>query len=74
MYNAVPLNSPIFKMTQTGDVIGVQELFRTGQASPFDRTEDGYTVLDVRVAINLFRKWLSSYYVVSSMFSIVGNL
>jgi hypothetical protein len=74
VYNVVPPNSPIFEMTESGDVIGTQELFRTRQASPFDRTEGGYTVLDVRVAINLSRKWLSLYCVVSSMFSTVGSL
>lgn len=48
VYNVVPYNSPIFGMVRSGDVIGIQDLFRTGQASPFDRDPSGYTVLDVR--------------------------
>jgi len=51
VFNVVPRNSPIFRMVENGDVIGIQELFRTGQASPFDQVESGYTVLDVRVTI-----------------------
>jgi hypothetical protein len=48
VYNVVPSNSLIFRMARSGDVTGIQDLFRTGQASPFDRTPSGRTVLDVR--------------------------
>jgi hypothetical protein len=48
VYNVVPYNSPIFRMAKGGDVIGIQDLIRTAQASPFDRVASGYTVLDVR--------------------------
>jgi hypothetical protein len=48
VYNVVPQNSPIFWMAASGDVIGIQDLFRTGQASPFDQKASGITVLEVR--------------------------
>ena len=48
VYNVVPEYSPIFGIARSGDVIGIQELFRTGKASPFDRNPAGATVLDVR--------------------------
>ena len=47
VYNVVPYDSPIFEMAGKGDVIGIQDLFRTGQASPFDRMASGCTVLEV---------------------------
>jgi hypothetical protein len=48
VYNVVSGSSPIFRMAGSGDVIGIQDLFRTGQASPFDQNPHGFTVLDVR--------------------------
>jgi hypothetical protein len=49
MYNVVPYDSPIFKMAEDNCVFDIQQLFSTGQASPFDRDEYGWTVLDVRI-------------------------
>jgi hypothetical protein len=46
-FNVVSVNSPIMKMARIGDVVGIQQLFSTRQASPFDRDEQGRTVLDV---------------------------
>jgi hypothetical protein len=48
VYNVVPLESPIFNFAKKGDISGMKELFRTGQASPFDRNLYGRTLLDVR--------------------------
>jgi hypothetical protein len=56
VYNVVPYESPIFEMAINGDVIGIQDLFRTGQASPFDRTVSGCTILDVRYR-NIDQSW-----------------
>jgi hypothetical protein len=47
VYNVVPYDSQIFEMARSGDVIGIQDLFRTGQASPFNQDPHGFTVLDV---------------------------
>jgi hypothetical protein len=47
VYNVIPDDSPLFEMARAGDVVGIQHLFSTGQASPFDRSFDGYTLLDV---------------------------
>jgi hypothetical protein len=47
VYNVVPYDSPQITMAETGDVVGIQHLFSTGQASPFDRTIYGRTLLDV---------------------------
>jgi hypothetical protein len=43
----VSYDSPQFGMARIGDVVGIQHLFSTGQASPFDRISDGTTLLDV---------------------------
>jgi hypothetical protein len=48
VYNIVPDRSPIFYLARKGDISGMKGLFRTGQASPFDRNPFGWTVLDVR--------------------------
>jgi hypothetical protein len=48
MYNVVPNDSPILTMAEEGDIQGMQHLFSTRQASPFDRSQRGRTVLDVR--------------------------
>jgi hypothetical protein len=48
VYKVVPRRSPVFELIEDDDIIGIQHLFSTGQASPFDRDEYGYTVLDVR--------------------------
>jgi len=47
VYNVVPNTSPQIGMAASGDVVGIQHLFSTGQASPFDRAMHGYTLLDV---------------------------
>ena len=49
VYNVVPSESPVFRMAGVGDVAGIRELFIAGKASPFDRDENGLTVLDVRL-------------------------
>ncbi|KAN0091826.1 hypothetical protein V8E51_017673 [Hyaloscypha variabilis] len=46
IYNVVPDSAPVFKMIENDDIEGVQTLFRTRQASPFDRTVSGWTLLD----------------------------
>jgi hypothetical protein len=44
----VPSESPIFRFAENGDISGMKELFRTKEASPFDRNPYGWTLLDVR--------------------------
>jgi hypothetical protein len=46
-YNIVPDNSLVFLFARSGNIRGLQELFRSGLASPFDRNECGFTVLHV---------------------------
>jgi len=55
IYNVVPGSAPVFKMIENDDVEGVQTLFRTRQASPFDRTMSGWTLLDVRDSLATMR-------------------
>ncbi|KAI5462146.1 hypothetical protein BGZ63DRAFT_206122 [Mariannaea sp. PMI_226] len=45
IYNVIPYKSEIMRRVQAGDKPGVLELFRTRQASPFDRDEDGSSLL-----------------------------
>ncbi|TGO12483.1 hypothetical protein BTUL_0088g00610 [Botrytis tulipae] len=46
-YNVVDFDAPIMNMARFGDVTGMQQLFQTRQASPFDVAEDGETLLHV---------------------------
>jgi hypothetical protein len=55
VYNIVPGGSPVFLMASKGNVVGIQQLFSTGKASPFDRNESGWTVLDVRFRQDSYR-------------------
>jgi hypothetical protein len=48
IYNIRSSDSAIFELAGSGDVVGMQRLFVTGAASPFDRDENGLTLLDVR--------------------------
>ncbi|KAF7945391.1 hypothetical protein EAE96_010165 [Botrytis aclada] len=44
-YNVVYWSAPIMRMARRGDVAGMQHLFQTRQASPFDIIKDGVTLL-----------------------------
>lgn len=46
-YNIVPYEATIFKHCVNGDIVGIQELFRGGLASPFDMDIDNRTALHV---------------------------
>lgn len=47
IYDVLPDSSPIFQMIYDGSIEGVQHLFSRGQASPFVRDSNGWTLLDV---------------------------
>ncbi|KAI0202285.1 hypothetical protein F4808DRAFT_458887 [Astrocystis sublimbata] len=44
-YNIRPIASPIFVAVMNNDVCQVQAMFQSGQGSPFDRDENGETLL-----------------------------
>ncbi|KAF6827915.1 hypothetical protein CPLU01_08841 [Colletotrichum plurivorum] len=44
-YSIRPRGSPIFKAAESGDVALMMKLFKTGQASPFDKNESGHSLL-----------------------------
>ncbi|KAK2063253.1 hypothetical protein LY76DRAFT_230289 [Colletotrichum caudatum] len=44
-YNIRPRSSPAFKAAEKGDLAGLMRLFKTGQATPFDRNEQGRSLL-----------------------------
>ncbi|KAF4431974.1 hypothetical protein CFRS1_v012618 [Colletotrichum fructicola] len=44
-YNIRPKTAPVFKAAEKGDIRELTKLFRTGQASPFDRNEAGRSLL-----------------------------
>lgn len=46
-YNVVDSNAPIMGLACCGDLAGMQQLFQTRQASPFDIDKDGITLLHV---------------------------
>jgi len=48
-FNVVPSESEVFKAVEDGDLVHLQELLRTGQASLFDVDEDGRNLIHVRV-------------------------
>ncbi|KAK2046790.1 hypothetical protein LZ31DRAFT_184941 [Colletotrichum somersetense] len=44
-YNIRPRSSPAFRAAETGDLTGLVNLFKAGQATPFDRNELGQSLL-----------------------------
>ncbi|KIW71376.1 hypothetical protein PV04_03552 [Phialophora macrospora] len=44
-YNFRPRDAPVFRYAQYGDIVALQQLFQTGQASILDRDPDGETLL-----------------------------
>ncbi|KAK8093435.1 hypothetical protein PG997_000120 [Apiospora hydei] len=44
VYTVRPFLSPVFNAARVGDIGTLQRLFGTGEASPFDRDEGGYTL------------------------------
>jgi hypothetical protein len=48
VYNVIPPFAPVLHMIRNDDIEGIQSLFSTRQALPFDCTVDGWTLLDVR--------------------------
>lgn len=49
LYNTRPNDSLIFKCLKMGDFLGMLHLFSNHQASPFDRDEDGQSLLHVSI-------------------------
>lgn len=49
LYNLRPNDSPIFERLKMGDFKGVTQLLDNGQASLFDRDEDGQSLLHVSI-------------------------
>ena len=45
MMNVIPEDSKLFRCAERGDVQGIRELFASREASPFDCTSHGLTVL-----------------------------
>jgi hypothetical protein len=46
-YGIVPFNAPVFEACETGDTIEMQRLFDNRLATPFDKTESGFSLWDV---------------------------
>jgi hypothetical protein len=46
-YGIVPRNAPVFEACERGDFVGMQRLFDSGLASPFDRNEWGTSLWKV---------------------------
>jgi hypothetical protein len=50
-YNIVPRESSVMTLAAKGDLIGLQTLFKERKASPFDRTPQMQTVLEVWIKL-----------------------
>ncbi|KAI1803617.1 hypothetical protein F4811DRAFT_553696 [Daldinia bambusicola] len=48
-YRLIPRNSEIYKSIEAGSLRDVQKLFEAGLASPYDRTDNGWTLLHYTV-------------------------
>jgi hypothetical protein len=46
-YGIVPSNAPVFEACESGDIVGMQRLFDSGLASPFDHDERGMSLWEV---------------------------
>lgn len=52
-YSEIPYTSKAVHFTRCGDVKGLQDLFTSGKASPFDRVDfNGHTLLHVSIVPN----------------------
>lgn len=47
IYNIIPDDSEIIRKISCGDLLGVRQMFSSRNASPFDRTSDGMSLLHV---------------------------
>ncbi|KAK4061481.1 uncharacterized protein Triagg1_10338 [Trichoderma aggressivum f. europaeum] len=56
VYNIIPNDSEIIKKINSGDLIGVREMFNNRDASPFDRNAAGGSLLYVCLEKQLFHK------------------
>jgi hypothetical protein len=55
-YNIVPWDCELFLYAKEGNVKGLQQLFGSGEATPFDRGEDdGWTALHVSIHLDFSR-------------------
>ncbi|KAK7996590.1 Transcriptional regulatory protein Pro-1 [Apiospora arundinis] len=52
LYLDRPDNDPVFLMAEYGDIVGLQALFDQRKASPFDRDENGGTLLHYTISWN----------------------
>ncbi len=43
-----PASSEVFQFVEKNDIAGMQRLFESGEASPYDRDQHGWTLLHVR--------------------------
>ncbi|KAF7876951.1 uncharacterized protein EAF02_008171 [Botrytis sinoallii] len=59
IYNVVDYDAPIMTLARNGDVAGMQQLFETQQASPYDVNIYGQTILHVGI---LDKSWLGHNY------------
>jgi hypothetical protein len=51
IYGIVPYEAPVFEACRRGDVVGMQRLFDSGLASPFDRNNYGESLWEVSCLI-----------------------
>jgi hypothetical protein len=51
IYGIVPYEAPVFEACRRGDVVGMQRLFDSGLASPFDRNNYGESLWEVSYLI-----------------------
>ena len=51
-YNIIPKNSAVFQYTRNNDVKGLQSLFQSKEASPFDCDENDHTPLSVSFTVH----------------------
>ena len=61
-YGVVPYNAKAVSLVANGDIQGLQDLFASRQASPFDRIHglDGQSLIHVSISCNLSKALVSN--------------
>lgn len=55
-YSVVSEDSPVIELAKCGDIAGLLHLFDRKVASPFDMTEEGFSLLDVSWGLENYRR------------------
>lgn len=66
VYSIIPDDSEVIRKIKCGDLVGIQQMFSSRDASPFDRTTDGTSLLHVRMDYSLSYGQIFTFFFLST--------